>query len=105
MRACPTTLTEQFEEVTRLFRDNDRQGLARLSKQTRRNRAEVAARKAAWGDRAHHEHRCQVVVAVEAEGEDAEDIILTSWQPGKVKDCARCAAKRLPSPVKRSAES
>jgi hypothetical protein len=45
------------------------------------------------------EHRCQTVIDV-----GGKEIILTSWQPGKVKDCAICKAKR-PRSVKLSGES
>jgi hypothetical protein len=36
-------IAEQFGEVARMFRDGDSEGLAELSKQTRRARAEAAA--------------------------------------------------------------
>jgi predicted transcriptional regulator len=36
-------ISADFESVTRMFREGDREGLAELSRQTRRERAEVAA--------------------------------------------------------------
>jgi hypothetical protein len=39
-------ITEQFNEVARMFREGDKDGLAQLSKQSRRARAEAAAAQA-----------------------------------------------------------
>jgi hypothetical protein len=39
-------IAEQFGDVARMFREGDREGLAQLSKQSRRARAEAAAAKA-----------------------------------------------------------